>query len=117
MFFGPYGWVGGTWHELVETTSTHIVRVIREARRRGAAQVDVRPEAADRWTATMRRRLESSLWQHSACSLSNSYYFDPHGDTPFLRPTSALQARRAARGFPLDDYEFTPARERVAAAA
>jgi len=117
IMFGPYGWTGGTWHELVETTSTHIVRVIKEARRRGAAQLEVRAEAAERWTARMRHRLENSLWQHSACSLSNSYYFDHHGDTPFLRPTSSLQARRAARAFPLEDYDYTPARERVAAAA
>jgi hypothetical protein len=54
----------------------------------------------------MRNRLRDSLWQHNACSLANSYYFDHHGDTPFLRPTSSLQARHAARSFPLDDYAY-----------
>ncbi|MGI8556954.1 MAG: flavin-containing monooxygenase [Solirubrobacteraceae bacterium] len=110
MMFGPYGWTGGTWHALVETTSTHIVRVIREAARRGAHEVEVRQDAADRWTSFVRERLAQSLWHHNACGTANSYYFDHHGDTPFLRPTSSLQARRASRSFPLEDYRFTPAR-------
>jgi cation diffusion facilitator CzcD-associated flavoprotein CzcO len=107
MMFGPYGWTGGTWHTLVDTTSTHIIRVIEEARRRGAHEVEVRPEATDRWTNFVRARLADSLWHHNACGTSNSYYFDRHGDTPFLRPTSSIQARRASRSFPLEDYSFS----------
>jgi cation diffusion facilitator CzcD-associated flavoprotein CzcO len=106
MMFGPYGWTGGTWHELVETTSTHIVRVIEEAARRGATEVEVTQEATDRWTARVRERMERSLFQTNNCESANSYYFDHHGDTPFLRPTSARQARRASRSFPLEDYVF-----------
>ena len=110
MIFGPYGWTGGTWHVLVETASSHIVRVIKEARRRGATAVEVRPEAAEAWTQFAVGRLANSLWQGGACATANSYYFDAHGDTPFLRPTSSRQARHAARTFPLDDYDFrTPA--------
>ncbi|HEX2312620.1 MAG TPA: NAD(P)/FAD-dependent oxidoreductase [Thermomonospora sp.] len=109
MMFGPYGWVGGTWHELVETTSAHIVRVITEARRRGAAVVEVKPEPTERWTEGMRRRLAGSLWMTNGCATANSYYFDHHGDTPYLRPTSAAQAYRASRTFPLDDYAYTSA--------
>jgi cation diffusion facilitator CzcD-associated flavoprotein CzcO len=107
MMFGPYGWTGGTWHELVETTSTHIIRVIQEADRRGATEVEVTEEATDRWTARVRKRMERSLFQTNNCETANSYYFDHHGDTPFLRPTSGGQARRASRSFPLDDYVFS----------
>ncbi len=106
MIFGPYGWTGGTWHVLVETASAHIMRVIREASRRGATAVEVREEAAERWTRFVTERLGRSLWSLGACATANSYYFDQHGDTPFLRPTSSRQAWRAARTFPLDDYEF-----------
>ena len=109
MIFGPYGWTGGTWHQLVETASTHIVRVILEPRKRGAAVVEVRPEARDRWTEQMRSRLATSLFNTNDCATAHSYYFDHHGDTPYLRPTSAAQAWRAARTFPLDDYRFEPA--------
>ncbi|WP_019631220.1 flavin-containing monooxygenase [Actinomadura atramentaria] len=111
MMFGPYGWVGGTWHQLVETTSAHIVRVVAEARRRGAASVEVRPEASARWTEAMRDRLAGSLWASGGCATARSYYFDHHGDTPYLRPTSAAQAYRASAAFPLDDYAFAPADE------
>jgi cation diffusion facilitator CzcD-associated flavoprotein CzcO len=106
MIFGPYGWTGGTWHQLVETASTHIVRVIEETRRRGATAVEVRPEAADQWTRFAVERLSRSLWHVGSCATANSYYFDQHGDTPFLRPTSSRAAWRAARSFPLDDYAF-----------
>jgi cation diffusion facilitator CzcD-associated flavoprotein CzcO len=107
MIFGPYGWTGGTWHVLVETASKHILRVIEEARRRGATTVEVREEAAERWTSFAVERLSRSLWSLGSCATANSYYFDHHGDTPFLRPTGARQALRAARTFPLDDYAFS----------
>ncbi|MGH9185172.1 MAG: flavin-containing monooxygenase [Acidimicrobiales bacterium] len=107
MIFGPYGWTGGTWHQLVETASTHIVRVIREARRRGSTSVEVTQEATDRWTSRMQDRLSTSLFNTNNCATANSYYFDHHGDTPFLRPTSSAQARHASRTFPLDDYLFS----------
>ncbi|HEY3141096.1 MAG TPA: NAD(P)/FAD-dependent oxidoreductase, partial [Acidimicrobiales bacterium] len=106
MIFGPYGWVGGTWHQMVETSADHVVRVITEARRRNTTAVEVTQEAADRWTEEMRDRLSTSLFNTNNCATAHSYYFDHHGDTPFLRPTSSAQARRASRTFPLDDYAF-----------
>jgi cation diffusion facilitator CzcD-associated flavoprotein CzcO len=109
MIFGPYGWTGGSWHVLVQTASRHIVRVIAEARRRGATAVEVTPEATDRYHRFVLRRLSHSLWFSNNCGTANSYYFDHHGDVPFLRPTSARQARRAAARFPLDDYRYSAA--------
>jgi cation diffusion facilitator CzcD-associated flavoprotein CzcO len=107
MIFGPYGWTGGTWHVLVETASHHIVRLLHETRRRGVTSVEVKEEAAERWTQFVTDRLLRSLWHVGSCASSHSYYFDHHGDTPFLRPTSSTQAWRAARTFPLDDYRYT----------
>ena len=107
MIFGPYGWVGATWHQLVETASAHIVRVMGEAERRGATSVEVTRDAAEQWTERMRGRLDRSLWHSGECVTANSYYFDHHGDTPYLRPTSSAQAYEAAETFPLDDYAFT----------
>lgn len=106
MIFGPYGWTGGTWHQLVETASAHIVRVLKEARRREATAVEVRPEAARRWTEFAADRMSRSSWQIGNCSTSNSYYFDHHGDTTFIRPTSSKAAKHAASTFPLDDYRY-----------
>jgi cation diffusion facilitator CzcD-associated flavoprotein CzcO len=106
MIFGPYGWTGGTWHQLVESAAAHILRVIAEAEGRGATSVEVTPEATEEWTERMRGRMAKSLFQTNGCETANSYYFDHHGDTPYLRPTSAAQAIRAARTFPLEHYRF-----------
>jgi cation diffusion facilitator CzcD-associated flavoprotein CzcO len=106
MIFGPYGWIGGTWHQLVETAAEHVVRVILEARSRGAAGVEVREEAATQWTAEMRKRVAGSLWIKGNCATANSYYYDHHGDPTFLRPTSSTRAVRATRRFPMSDYRF-----------
>jgi cation diffusion facilitator CzcD-associated flavoprotein CzcO len=114
MIFGPYGWTGGSWHVLVESASHHIVRVIKEAERRSATAVEVREEAADRWTRFATERLGRSLWSVGSCATANSYYFDHHGDTPFLRPTSSRQAWRAAKTFPMDDYVFESLGDRAA---
>ena len=106
MIFGPYGWTGASWHVLVETAARHITRVIRECRQRGATQVEVTPEATDRFYALVEKRMSHSLWFSSNCATANSYYFDHHGDVPFLRPTSGRQAHRASRTFPLEDYSY-----------
>ena len=106
IMFGPYGWTGASWHVLVQTTSRHITRVIGECRRRGATEVEVRQEATDRFHAMVERRMAGSLWFNSNCDSARSYYFDHHGDAPYLRPTSGRQAERASRTFSLDDYEY-----------
>ena len=107
MIFGPYGWTGASWHVLVQTASRHITRVLVEARRRGATEVEVTEEATDRFHAMVQRRMAGSLWFNTNCDDARSYYFDHHGDAPYLRPTSGRQAERASRTFSLDDYRYT----------
>jgi cation diffusion facilitator CzcD-associated flavoprotein CzcO len=112
MIFGPYGWTGASWHVLVESASRHIVRVIEECRRRGATEVEVTEEATDRYHEFVLQRMSKALWYGSNCATANSYYYDHHGDTPYLRPTSGRAAFKAAKSFPLSDYRFTEARTR-----
>jgi hypothetical protein len=50
--------------------------------------------------------MSGSLWFSNRCDGANSYYFDHHGDAPYLRPSSGREARRAARRFPLSDYRY-----------
>ena len=106
MIFGPYGWTGASWHVLVQTASTHIARVLTEARRRGATDVEVSAEATDRYHETVKKKFEGSVWFSASCATANSYYFDHHGDVPYVRPSSSRQARKSARTFPLDDYRY-----------
>jgi hypothetical protein len=91
--------------------------VLDEARRRGATAIEVSEEATDRYHQRILGNLERSVWKQPSCGLSNSYYFDHHGDIPYLRPTSGRAAQKAARTFPLSDYRFErldrPERERA----
>jgi len=107
FIYGPYGGTGGTYHDVVRMASMHIIRVIREARRRGATSAEVTTEAAERWTAGMRERAAHALFPHNNCHIANSYYFDRNGDVTFLRPTSVAEAIAAQEQFPFDDYTFS----------
>jgi cation diffusion facilitator CzcD-associated flavoprotein CzcO len=103
--FGPYGYNGSSYFNLVETQSRHIVRCLRHARDRGATLVEVTREANDRYFAEMlRRRTRQVFWQDS-CARANSYYFDKHGDVP-LRPVTTLETIWRSNRFDLGDYRF-----------
>ena len=105
--FGPYGYNGSSYFNLVETQAHHIVRCLRHARKRGATLVEVTREANARYFAEMlRRRGRQVFWQDS-CAVANSYYFDQHGDVP-LRPVSTLETLWRSRRFDLGDYNFIP---------
>ncbi|MBB2990454.1 cyclohexanone monooxygenase [Mycolicibacterium iranicum] len=103
--FGPYGYVGSSYFALIEAQTGHIVRCLDAAKRRGATRVEVRREANDRYFAEMMRKRHRQIFWQDSCRLSNSYYFDQHGDVP-LRPASTVEAFWRSRRFPIDDYEF-----------
>ena len=103
--FGPYGYNGSSYFNLVETQTRHIARCLEHARERGATLVEVRPEANARYFAEMLRRRGNQVFWQPGCELANSYYFDAHGDVP-LRPVSTLETMWRARRFPLEDYRF-----------
>lgn len=103
--FGPYGYNGSSYFQLIEATSAHMVRVLREARRRGAAEVEVTQAAHEEYMAgVMRRRRHQVFWQDS-CGGANSYYFDRHGDVP-IRPALTPEVRWRNTHFPLRHYAF-----------
>ncbi|WP_433336729.1 flavin-containing monooxygenase [Spirillospora sp. CA-294931] len=103
---GPYTVTGASWFSIIEAGATHIVRCLGEARRRGAVRMTVRRGPHDAFTAEMRRRMKGTILAQPSCSRSNSYYFDRHGDSPYVRPQSGLHVWRRSRTFDLDDYEF-----------
>ncbi|MFC5183209.1 flavin-containing monooxygenase [Actinomadura harenae] len=107
MMNGPYTVTGASWFSIIEAGTTHIVRVLAEARRRRARRVAVRPAPHDAFTADMRRRMRGTILAQPSCARSNSYYFDRRGEAPYIRPQSGLYVWRRSRTFDLDDYEFT----------
>ncbi len=104
--FGPYGYNGSSYFNLIETQARHILRCLGHAQAQGATYVEVTREANDRFFAEMLRRRGDQVFWQPGCAVANSYYFDPHhGDVP-LKPMSTLEAVWRARRFPLEDYRF-----------
>jgi cyclohexanone monooxygenase len=103
--FGPYGYNGSSYFNLIETQVRHIVRVLKNARRENAKVVEVRREANDRYFQSMLARRGNQVFWQDSCALANSYYFDPHGDVP-LRPAPTLEVAWKSGHVNLDDYVF-----------
>jgi len=102
---GPYGYNGGSFFALIEIQLQHILRCMKEARRRGATRVEVTEDANRRYFEEMLSRRHTQIFWQDSCARANSYYFDAHGDVP-LRRASTLQMIWEARSFPLGDYRF-----------
>lgn len=87
--------------------AAHAVRVIDQARRRGAHVVDVSQDAFNRWNTLMRRRGKTAHLYYTATPGINSYFVNSQHDTVYYRPQTITASRRFARRSPLSDYEFT----------
>ena len=104
---GPLGFVGFAWPDFVETMAAHAVRIINEARRRGALTVAVRQSAFDRWNDRMHRQGKAVRLYLTACNRGLSTYFvNSQSDTVYHRPQTITGSRRFSRRSPLTDYEF-----------
>lgn len=102
---GPYGYNGGSFFTLIEIQLQHILRCMKEARRRRATRVEVTEEANRRYFEDMLSRRHTQIFWQASCANANSYYFDTNGDVP-LRRASTPQMIWEARNFPLSDYRF-----------
>ncbi|MGH8693166.1 MAG: flavin-containing monooxygenase [Burkholderiales bacterium] len=103
---GPYATAGDSWFSMIEAQTRHALRCIKAARRRRATYVEVRQEAHDAYFADILRRQKNTVFFNNRCTLANSYYFDRHGDAPFLRPASGIEIWWRSRHFPLKHYRF-----------
>jgi cation diffusion facilitator CzcD-associated flavoprotein CzcO len=115
LSFGPYLVPGMSILAGIENAVAHAVRVISEARRRGATRAEIRQQPHDEFFELIQRRQKNTVFFNNRCEGANSYYFDHHGDAPLLRPGGSLEAWWRARHFDLDDYEFTTRRAAIAA--
>lgn len=102
---GPYGYNGSSYFTLIEMQAQHILRLLRHARRRGATRIEVTEAANERYFREMLARRGGQVFWQDSCAVSNSYYFDKHGDVP-LKPMSTVEAAWRATHFDLGDYTF-----------
>jgi cation diffusion facilitator CzcD-associated flavoprotein CzcO len=104
---GPWAVAGSSWFSVIESGSHHVVRCVTEARRRNAVQMVVKQRPHDAYMRSMRRKVKHTVFAQKSCAESNSYYFDRHGDAPYVRPVSGASLWLASRTFNLNDYEYT----------
>ncbi len=109
LFFvlGPYATTGSSWFSMVEAQSRHAVRCIAEARRRKAPTVEIKQAPHDAFFRNILERQRNTVLYNNNCASSNSYYFDHHGDAPFMRPSSGIELWWRSRHFDLDHYRFS----------
>ncbi|MGA8254955.1 MAG: NAD(P)/FAD-dependent oxidoreductase [Nocardioides sp.] len=102
----PYSYSGLSYFTTIESQMRHMNRLFTELKRRGAATFEVSERANAEFLDAMTEKVEHSIFTLGSCGNANSYYFNQHGEATLLRPTSTLNAYRAASSFPLDDYAF-----------
>ncbi|AHH19987.1 monooxygenase [Nocardia nova SH22a] len=103
---GPWSVAGSSWFSVIESGSRHIVRTLGEIRRRGAYRAAVKQTAHDRYMSSMYKKVRHTVFSQPSCATANSYYFDRHGDAPFVRPVSGPALWWASKTFDLDDYDY-----------
>jgi cation diffusion facilitator CzcD-associated flavoprotein CzcO len=102
----PYSYSGLSYFTTIEAQMRHMARLFGELRRRGATTFEVTQSANDDFLARMTDRIGDTVFELGSCSTARSYYFNQHGEAALLRPTSTINAHRAAASFPLDDYAY-----------
>ena len=104
---GPYATTGASWFAMIESQMAHIMRCITTAHERKATWVEIRREVHEAYFDEIKQRQLSTVFYNNHCAGSNSYYFDRHGDAPFLRPSSGLELWLRSRYFPIENYCFS----------
>ena len=107
IMLGPYALIGTSYFKMVEGNAIHLSRCIREAIRRGATRVEIRQEVHDKYFQNIQQRQQSTVFLNHNCALSNSYYFDHHGDAPMLRPSTSVEMLWRAKHLPMAHYRFS----------
>ena len=101
---------------MIESQISYVAGALKAMRRRGAAVLDVRPEAQAAYNAEHRRANdEGTVWVSGGCS---SYYIDRNGRNSTIWPTFTWPFRRRTREFDEAAYALgSPAAAPVPAAA
>lgn len=107
IMLGPYALIGTSYFKMVEGNAIHISRCILEAKKCKATRVEVRQDIHDRYFQNIQLRQRSTVFLNHNCTLSNSYYFDRHGDAPMLRPSTSIEMLWRAKHLPMKNYNFS----------
>jgi cation diffusion facilitator CzcD-associated flavoprotein CzcO len=81
---------------MIESQINYVTGALGAMRRRGAATVDVRPEAEDAYNAELEEMTKGTVWVSGGCS---SYYIDRNGHNSTIWPTFTWPFRQRTREF------------------
>ncbi|MBV1880235.1 MAG: NAD(P)/FAD-dependent oxidoreductase [Pseudomonadales bacterium] len=104
LMFGPYSVCTASWFGMIDTQSKHLVRCIKEAKKRNANYVEIKESANEKDFKKVVARTRSTIFKTGDCARSNSYYFDRHGDSPTIRPTMGFLHWFNTRFFSMKNY-------------
>lgn len=106
MIMGPYSVCSASYFGMIETQTRHLVRCLKAAEKRDANYIEVKQSANDKNFEKIQKRAKNTIFQFGNCASSNSYYIDRHGDSPFIRPTTSLEAWLTSCFFRMSNYSF-----------
>ena len=100
---------------MIESQCNYVLSALRLMDERGAAELDVRPEAQAAYNARVQEQMRGTVWTSGGCA---SWYLDAHGRNTTLWPSFTWPFRERTRR--LDPAEYVlcaprPVREPVAA--
>ncbi|HEU0023731.1 MAG TPA: NAD(P)/FAD-dependent oxidoreductase [Thermoleophilaceae bacterium] len=81
---------------MIESQINYVAGALRALRSRGAATLEVHPEAQQAYNAELERRTRGTVWVTGGCS---SYYIDRNGHNSTLWPTFTWPFRQRTRRF------------------
>jgi cation diffusion facilitator CzcD-associated flavoprotein CzcO len=104
LLYGP-NTNGGTGSVVstIEASIAHVLAALRELERAGASTIEVRPEAADAFNASVRAALAGTVW-HSGCT---NWYVDAEGNDPSNWPWTWTEYRRRTAELAPDAYTLS----------
>jgi cation diffusion facilitator CzcD-associated flavoprotein CzcO len=85
---------------MLESQAAYVANAVRAMRERGLAAVEVRREAAARWSARVDARASGTVW-NTGCA---SWYLDATGRNAVLWPDWTFRFRRRLRRFEPAEY-------------
>jgi cation diffusion facilitator CzcD-associated flavoprotein CzcO len=94
---------------MIESQLNYILDYLDTLDRTGAAAMDTRPGAQQRWCDDVERRMAATVWTTGGCE---SWYLNAAGRNPTLWPGSTIGFRRATRR--VDPAEYELIRQRAA---
>ncbi len=103
LLIGPNTGLGhNSLIHIIEAQLDYVLDYLAELDRLGAAALDTKPDAEQRWCADVQRRMARTVWATGGCV---SWYLNAAGRNPTLWPGSVGRFRRATRRVDLAEYD------------